>query len=82
MLPVIKGTKTKKSVRTVILPKVLVGILKSCEEKEGFICGGELPWTWTVLDNIKRRVCVISDHLDDVSVGFREERDINPCLVF
>ena len=22
------------------------------------------------------------DHLDDVSGGFREERDVNPCLVF
>ncbi|MBQ8620083.1 MAG: site-specific integrase [Clostridia bacterium] len=55
-LPVIKGTKTKKSVRTVILPKVLVDILRPCEEPSGFICGGEQPWTWTVLDNIKRRV--------------------------
>ena len=53
--PVIKGTKTKKSVRTVILPKALVGILTPCAESEGFICGGEQPWTWTVLDNIKRR---------------------------
>lgn len=53
--PVIKGTKTKKSVRTVILPKVLVDILKPCAEPEGFICGGEEPWTWTVLDNIKQR---------------------------
>ena len=53
--PVIKGTKTKKSVRTVILPKALVGILTPCAESEGFICGGEQPWTWTVMDNIKRR---------------------------
>lgn len=53
--PVIKGTKTKKSVRTVILPKALVEILKPCRQLSGFVCGGEQPWTWTVLDNIKQR---------------------------
>ena len=53
--PVIKGTKTRKSVRTVILPRALVEILVPCAVPSGFICGGEQPWTWTVMDNIKQR---------------------------
>jgi len=53
--PVIKGTKTKKSVRTVILPRALVEILIPCVQSSGFVCSGEQPWTWTVMDNIKQR---------------------------
>ena len=53
--PIIKSTKTKKSERTVLLPKVLVEILRPCVKESGFVCGDEEPWTWTVLDNIKNR---------------------------
>ena len=33
----------------------LVEILIPCVQSAGFICGGEQPWTWTVMDNIKQR---------------------------
>ena len=48
-------SKTKKSVRTVILPRALVEILILCVQSSGFVCSGEQPWTWTVMDNIKQR---------------------------
>ena len=52
--PFIGATKTKHSVRTVLLPSPLVEVLKPLQQASGFLCGGDEPWCYSTASRISR----------------------------
>ena len=52
--PFIGATKTKHSVRTVLLPSPLVEVLKPLQQASGFLCGGNEPWCYSTASRISR----------------------------
>lgn len=52
--PFIGATKTKHSVRTVLLPSPLIEILKPLQQVSGFLCGGNEPWCYSTANRISR----------------------------
>lgn len=53
--PVVKKTKTRHSVRYVILVKPLEEILYPLKKKEGFLMGGDAPYAYSTISRIIRK---------------------------
>ena len=54
--PVVKPPKTKASMRTIGMSKVLIGLLEQMTIRSGFILGGENPLTYTQVRKICERI--------------------------